>query len=454
MENMRNVVAVQNLEEMTIILKNELDNIADGFIAVGYYLKKVRDDGLYSQQGYASVYEYAGETFGISRFTASRFMEINDTYSVGGYSPQIEERFRGYGSSKLTEMLQLPENIREEVPREATVRDIRDVKTTVKETESKYEDQMELCDVAPQQEPVYNWIHQLVEVYFGGEGKSKFKEYAIWAKSNKNDQDKTMEILSRINPSKFKMIRLQNANVLMTADKIKVMPYRGKGENVEYSYNAFHVAFLDLFYPDYPDMSGAAVNVYEAFYGEPLEKTTESRPEPKKESKPEKTPKPKPVPESKKEPDKEEPTEEEMKQGEGATEETKPAAVEQASEVAENETSENPEVPGNPSTCEVLEGQMTVEDYPELMPATADENEVGKTIESIERGAFENVMNPPVEGPYMTRKAYLETLTEYGMAEYMARMMRTGNGPESPLYEKAWETWLSAKVDEKGRTDE
>lgn len=448
MENMRNVVAISNLDDMTVILKSELENIAEGFVAVGYYLKKVKDDGLYNQQGYLSVFEYAKENFGISRFTASRFMEINDTYSVGGYSPQIEERYRGYGSSKLTEMLQLPENIREEVPREATVRDIRDVKTTVKETESKYEDQMELCDVAPQKTSPYNWMQQLVDTYFSGEGKSKFKEYVIWSKSHKDDTDKTMEILSRINPSKFKMIRLQTANVLMTADKIKVMPYRGQGEAVEYTYNDFHTAFLELFYPDYPEMSQPAIVAYKAFYGELLEKPTESRPKPKKEPKPEKTP------EMKKELEEEMQTEEETIEEENTAEETKSAAVEEVSEVVENETPENLGALGNPSTCEELEGQMRVEDFPELMPAEAEENEVGQTIEMIEREAFENVINPPVEGPYMTRKAYLDTLTEYGMADYMAKAMRTGEGPASPLSVASWEEWLSRMVDEKGRADE
>ena len=46
MENMKEAKAIQSLDEMTSILKNELENIAEGFIAVGYYLKKTRDDEL------------------------------------------------------------------------------------------------------------------------------------------------------------------------------------------------------------------------------------------------------------------------------------------------------------------------------------------------------------------------------------------------------------------------
>lgn len=79
---------------------------------------------------------------------------------------------------------------------------------------------------------------------------------------------------------------------------------------------------------------------------------------------------------------------------------------------------------------ERIPGQMEVSDYPELMPDS---------------------MNPPVEGPYMTRKAYLDTLTEHGMAEYMSRNMRENKGPSNSLFPSAWVEWLTVKVDEKGR---
>ena len=62
-------------------------------------------------------------------------MQINDTYSINGNSPEIQERYRGYGSSKLSEMLALPEEVREVVPRDATVREIREVKEVIRETE-------------------------------------------------------------------------------------------------------------------------------------------------------------------------------------------------------------------------------------------------------------------------------------------------------------------------------
>ena len=143
MENMSNIGAIESLDEMTTIIKALLNDIAESFVSVGYYLKKTEQDELYKQAGYRNIWEYAKDTFGIGRSTASRFMDINTKYSIGGFSPQIDDKWRGYGSSKLTEMLGLPEEIQEAIPTEATVKDIREAKGIIRETEAHYDDQME-----------------------------------------------------------------------------------------------------------------------------------------------------------------------------------------------------------------------------------------------------------------------------------------------------------------------
>ncbi len=285
MENQKEMQTVFSLDEVTVIIKSELENISGGFISVGYYLKRTRDERLYLQKGYESLFDYAKDTFGISRFTAVRFMEINDKYSIGGYSPQIEERWKGYGSSKLTEMLGLPEEILEEVPREATVADIREVKRTIRETKSKYDAQYELCDVAQETlEDSEDWLVKLVKHYFLHEGRESFREFVLWLKSNHTITGWSVEldVLEMVNPSKFKMLRLDTANVLMQESGLRVMPYRDRGEKAEYTYLDFARTFERIFYPDYPDMGKSAEEVYQEVYGEPLRKKEEP---PKPESK-------------------------------------------------------------------------------------------------------------------------------------------------------------------------
>ncbi|MFR3571810.1 MAG: hypothetical protein ACLTUZ_11325 [Sellimonas intestinalis] len=148
MEELQTISTLQGVE---IALRKELEHIAEGYIKVGYLLKKTRDAEFYKEKGYADVFEFAKETFNISRTWAIRFMQINDTYSIDGNSPEIQEKYRGYGSSKLSEMLALPEEVREVVPRDATVREIREVKEVIRETEDRYSPQMSLCDIAPEE---------------------------------------------------------------------------------------------------------------------------------------------------------------------------------------------------------------------------------------------------------------------------------------------------------------
>ena len=81
MEELQTISTLQGVE---IALRKELEHIAEGYIKVGYLLKKTRDAEFYKEKGYADVFEFAKETFNISRTWAIRFMQINDTYSIDG----------------------------------------------------------------------------------------------------------------------------------------------------------------------------------------------------------------------------------------------------------------------------------------------------------------------------------------------------------------------------------
>ena len=97
---MDEIRVIESLDEITIVIKALLNDIAESFISVGFYLKKTEQDELYKQAGYRNIWEYAKDTFGIGRSTASRFMDINTKYSIGGFSPQIDDKWRGYGIRK------------------------------------------------------------------------------------------------------------------------------------------------------------------------------------------------------------------------------------------------------------------------------------------------------------------------------------------------------------------
>ncbi len=76
-------------------------------IEIGYYLKQIRDRKLYEQAGCRDVFEYAQKQYGYDKSVASRHMSRNDRFSVGGNSPELAEKYRGYGKNQLQEMIYL-----------------------------------------------------------------------------------------------------------------------------------------------------------------------------------------------------------------------------------------------------------------------------------------------------------------------------------------------------------
>lgn len=114
-------------------LQRELNNMVNGFIRTGYYLKKIRDAEAFRNDGYSSIYEFAEKEFGVTRTVASRFMSINDKYSEDGYSLELKEQYKGLGSSRLSEMLTLPEEDHAMITPVTKIEDIRALKRFEKE---------------------------------------------------------------------------------------------------------------------------------------------------------------------------------------------------------------------------------------------------------------------------------------------------------------------------------
>ena len=102
-----------------------MKTIGRSVIAIGYYLKNVRDRSLYLEDGYNNIWDFAAGECGISKSAASRYMAMNDRYSVDGNSPVVAEQYREFGKSQLQEMLYLTDEQLEEVTPDSTVAQIR-----------------------------------------------------------------------------------------------------------------------------------------------------------------------------------------------------------------------------------------------------------------------------------------------------------------------------------------
>ena len=117
-----------SLEEAENNIHACLRDAARNVIAVGHYLKVIRDKELYREAGYENVWDYAADRFGFSKSTASRYMTRNDKFSVGGNSPILAEEFREYSKAQLQEMLSLDDEQMSTVTPDMTVREIRELR--------------------------------------------------------------------------------------------------------------------------------------------------------------------------------------------------------------------------------------------------------------------------------------------------------------------------------------
>lgn len=109
-------------------IKRRLNHLVESFVAIGYRLKQIRDTEAYRQDGYNTIFEFAEKELGLTKSPTSRFMAINDKYSVGGNSLELREEFIGLGKSRLSEMLTMDPEDYVLITDQTSIKDIREIK--------------------------------------------------------------------------------------------------------------------------------------------------------------------------------------------------------------------------------------------------------------------------------------------------------------------------------------
>lgn len=122
------LVEKQDYEDYKEELRGKLDETAENFIVIGYILKQVRDRQLYLQENYSDIYGFGLGAFGLSKATVSRFMNINTKFSVDGCGREIKPEYKGYGRSKIQEMLNVDEDDMGLVTAATTVDQVQELK--------------------------------------------------------------------------------------------------------------------------------------------------------------------------------------------------------------------------------------------------------------------------------------------------------------------------------------
>lgn len=393
-------------------IKNNLGGIVKSFVRIGWQLTRIDRSGAYKNDGYSSINEFAAAEYGMNRSGVSRFMKVYKTYSVEGDTPELKEQYRDFNFSQLIELTQIQETDRQMFTSEVKREDIREFQRFEKENET---DPMQLLDWKSAKSPEEKLKATIQEFFRENKGILN----AVYS----SDMG-TKDLAETISPSGSRSYR-KGTVYLMFYEESKGIMVKVFGETpVDITYRYFLDVTHSLF-DEYASGNHTWEKCFEAMLDEEI--TVQKQEEPMELKTPE-------------------------------------HSGEIAGKVQKDITTEKPEspviAPAQPE--DQIPGQDSIDQHPEYMPELAKEPEHPekdqKTEESIQK-SHENVQEPEkteqkkYSEEAITRKEYLETLTLYGWADYMAAVMRTfGSVPFSRLREISfWEEWLCEKVDKKGR---
>ena len=132
------------------IIMDESVKVQKSFVKIGWYLKHIRDNELYLEDGYGNINECAAAQLGYSQSTVSRFINICEKFSKDHNSPELDEKYSGFDKSQMIEMLPLEPEQLENVTPNMTVKKIREIKKKDSKDKSKDVDEEEEANLLGQ----------------------------------------------------------------------------------------------------------------------------------------------------------------------------------------------------------------------------------------------------------------------------------------------------------------
>ena len=178
-------------------LDKEILSAAESFVKIGYLLKQARDTNILYESGYENLYEFAKAEYGIDKGTVSRYIAINDRFSIGGNAPALEDKYSGRGVAKLQEMLTLSDEVIDVIPAETSKAEIQEIKRDIKEEQEKTD-----IEVMLEEEPIETEAVELDSLakqslyYHLKADKAAFKRVCEVYEENDNLQLKVMKALA------------------------------------------------------------------------------------------------------------------------------------------------------------------------------------------------------------------------------------------------------------------
>lgn len=401
---MEQVIGYRSYQEYKQELDTELKKTAEGFVRIGYLLKVARDTSILAESGYDNVIDFARAEYGLDKTQVSRFMNINDKFSEGGYAPELKEEYQGFGYAKLSIMLLLPEDVNNVLTPDFSKAEIQQIKDVVDEEKKTTDIEVMLERKDEVQQALDNNLEKVV-FQLGKDNPKIYKE--IWEAVKKESETGKYFIRHLIpNGKAVYTVRIPGTGSHMLAiteesEDVKLLNLRDASQNEKYNKEDVEKAFGKIFFN-----TGTWKESWEKEYGEilPAEKNAavapvQSKVAQRKESKV--------IVTKKQEPEK---SVQNIPESVSKAQESVPESKETVSETVQEEKKEmtlndvNPEIPVpdpkaieedvpeekpdvQQDTDEQIPGQDEIENHPEYMPEKKTEQQIiqdaKRTIETI-----------------------------------------------------------------------
>lgn len=427
----------QNYEEYKKAMNTVLNRTVEDFVMTGYLLKQGRDSDILKDSGYSNVNEFAWAEYKLEATQVSRYIRINDRFSEGGYSPRLQEHYKGFGYAKLALMLTLPESVAEELTPAYSKSEIQAVKEEI-ESEEKITDIEVILEGEKEEQRDLNNLEKAINQICMEDPELYVKLHGTVRTSVGTEPIKDVlapdgDKLYSVRPQGYGRIMLylndEKDEVILQVVRQGLKEKFTWGDIVGYlvlitEQEDAKKNWEDLFGQQYPEKEQIA----------PVQPKKEKR----KESKVVKAKPPKP-----KKPEKQE-TEKPVElpndiPGQMEIEKDFPEMLPEAGETPEIQNKEENCTSAMPEPVEIVEKLV---DNSEQMEENARNTEAGANSEPVDKSEEE-------QNPAGSRWEYMKTMESYKMALYMAASVK--EMPHMMLNSaEYWKKWLEAEVDENG----
>lgn len=118
----------QEFQQRAQVIREQMFNIQNSFITIGFQLHWIRENNMFRVLNYRNIYEYAEKECNIKRTTCGNLICIIENYADrdenGEVIESIADCYRNYSASQLVAMLGMPEEMKQQVTPDMSVRAI------------------------------------------------------------------------------------------------------------------------------------------------------------------------------------------------------------------------------------------------------------------------------------------------------------------------------------------